>query len=63
MDLVNQYDYRGIYRGYWPLFWRDVPAWSCYFWAYDFFKYHFVRDDEPSLKKTLKLIVLAGVAG
>lgn len=63
MELVAQYGYRGIYRGYWPLFWRDVPAWSVYFWAYDFLKHHFVKNEGTSWRKTVKLIVSAGVAG
>lgn len=65
MELVEQYGFRqGIYRGFWPMFWRDVPAWATYFWGYDFFKSLFTRKDEPlTLWLTVRLILCAGVAG
>lgn len=28
----------GFYKGVWPMFWRDVPGWAIYFWAYEYCK-------------------------
>ena len=65
-DLVKQSGVRGLYRGYWPLFWRDVPAWATYFWAYDVLKQSFVEEKnwkKNQIMTTLKMMVCAGVAG
>lgn len=31
---------RGLFRGFWVTFWRDLPSWAAYFWAYELFKLH-----------------------
>jgi solute carrier family 25 carnitine/acylcarnitine transporter 20/29 len=63
-ELVSDKGYRGIYRGYWPLFWRDVPAWGTYFWAYELLKRNCVSDEcNASVVHILKMMVCGGVAG
>jgi len=44
--VINEVGIFGLYRGFWPLFWRDVPAWAVYFWAYELFK------NKTSIKET-----------
>ncbi len=38
MDVLREAGIPGLYKGLWPLFCRDVPAWSAYFWSYEFLK-------------------------
>ena len=46
------------------MFWRDVPAWGTYFWAYEVLKRNFVSDEQSSpLSRALKMMVCGGVAG
>lgn len=28
----------GLYKGFWPLFWRDVPGWAVFFGSYEWIK-------------------------
>ena len=36
--IYRQEGIGGFYRGFGALWWRDVPGWAVYFWAYDFLK-------------------------
>lgn len=27
-----------MFRGFWITFWRDLPSWAAYFWAYELLK-------------------------
>jgi solute carrier family 25 carnitine/acylcarnitine transporter 20/29 len=62
-QLVSENGGRGIFRGYWPLFWRDVPGWTLYFWVYDYTKRMLVSDDQSRLMKTSMLVLCGGLAG
>lgn len=37
-DVVRELGVAGLFKGAGPLFWRDVPAWGVYFWAYELLK-------------------------
>ena len=30
-NVISEHGYRGLYRGFWATFWRDVPNWGVYF--------------------------------
>lgn len=36
--ILKSEGYMGLYRGFWPTFWRDVPALGLYFYSYDYLK-------------------------
>lgn len=36
--LVNEIGIKGLFKGFWPLFWRDVPSWMVYFSSYEYLK-------------------------
>lgn len=59
-----------LYRGFWPTFAREVPAWAGYFWCYEFLKDAWNVDKEiesnggSHSKWTLfKAMVAGGLAG
>ncbi len=33
--MIHDEGYRGIYKGFWATFWRDVPGWGVYFYVYE----------------------------
>ena len=33
--IIKNEGYRGIMKGFWPTFYRDVPGWAVYFYAYE----------------------------
>lgn len=37
-EIIRKEGPKGMYKGFWPLFYRDVPAWGFYFWAYELLK-------------------------
>jgi Mitochondrial carrier protein len=37
-DILRKEGPKGLYKGFWPLFYRDVPSWGVYFWAYELLK-------------------------
>lgn len=37
-DILRKDGPKGLYIGFWSLFYRDVPAWGVYFWAYELLK-------------------------
>jgi hypothetical protein len=36
--IIKNEGYRGLYKGFWPTFWRDVPGLGLYFFSYEYFK-------------------------
>jgi hypothetical protein len=36
--LLQNEGARGLFKGYSAMFWRDVPGWAVYFWAYEYLK-------------------------
>lgn len=55
----------GLYKGGWPLFWRDVPSWGVYFWSYELLKEKFTHEN-PQNRPNLDLLVTmvcGGIAG
>lgn len=40
--VYKQVGIQGLYKGFWPLFWRDMPSWGVYFGSYEFLKLNFV---------------------
>ena len=37
-DILEKEGVKGIFRGFWVTFWRDLPSWAAYFWAYELLK-------------------------
>ena len=37
-SILAQEGYKGLFRGFWITFWRDLPSWAAYFWAYELLK-------------------------
>lgn len=57
-----------MYKGYWALFWRDVPGWAVYFWGYEFLKRKLgVQNDiqfsEESKRNLFYRFLAGGTAG
>jgi hypothetical protein len=38
-EIMGNEGWKGMYRGFVPLILRDVPAWSAYFWSYEYMKH------------------------
>jgi hypothetical protein len=36
--ILSTEGYQGLYKGFWPTFWRDVPGLGLYFFTYDYLK-------------------------
>jgi len=53
--------YRGLFRGFWPTFWRDVPPLGIYFYTYEYLKSR-LRGTEKTDKFSSRLLS-GGVAG
>ena len=41
--LVANEGFIALYRGFWPTFWRDMPAWAAYFYFFAAFKEIFAK--------------------
>lgn len=37
-EILKTEGYRGLYRGFWATFWRDVPGLGFYFYIYEYLK-------------------------
>ena len=37
-EILHDEGVRGLFKGFWPLFWREIPGWAIYFWSYEYFK-------------------------
>ena len=53
-----------LYRGYWPLFWRDVPGYAVYFATYDLLKKQLDLDQQThSFKEIMMKFLCGGMSG
>lgn len=34
--IIQKEGLKGLFRGFWPCFWRDVPSFGVYFWINEF---------------------------
>ena len=59
--IIQQDGYRGLFRGFWATFWRDVPGWGVYFGCYALFK-GWAETDNPQLR-VIYTMHAAGMAG
>lgn len=41
MMIIRQEGVRGLYKGFWATFWRDVPSWGIFFYVFEVFKQKF----------------------
>jgi solute carrier family 25 (mitochondrial carnitine/acylcarnitine transporter), member 20/29 len=59
----------GMYRGFLPLVLRDLPAWSSYFWSYEYLKHATGLKEKAthgvslSFSDTLTSMLCGGIAG
>jgi solute carrier family 25 carnitine/acylcarnitine transporter 20/29 len=62
---------KGMFKGYWPTFFRDVPGWAVFFYAYELFKKLVLTEPDPEKREKMgrnfweffKRFMAAGVAG
>lgn len=62
---------KGLYRGFWATFWRDVPSWAIYFAAFEWMKQlgpkyinkHNIKESQLDHMKMLWTINAGGMAG
>lgn len=62
-SLWQENGIKGIYRGYWATFWRDVPIFGAYFFIYDFLTREIIYESDSEKRKHLKLVMISGLAG
>lgn len=62
LKVISQYGITGLYKGFWPLFWREMPAWGVYFWAYEYLKQSTAQTDN-FYYNYMMLMVSGGIAG
>jgi hypothetical protein len=36
--IIKNEGYKGLFKGFWATFFRDVPGWAVYFYAYEALK-------------------------
>jgi hypothetical protein len=36
--IIKNEGFKGLYKGFWPTFIREVPGWGSYFYAYEALK-------------------------
>jgi hypothetical protein len=36
--ITREQGAKGLFRGFWATFWRDVPTWGVYFYVYELIK-------------------------
>lgn len=53
----------GLFRGWWPTFWRDCPSYGVYFVVFEFFKHHLTPKDLNSHPSMAVLLVAGGLTG
>ena len=41
--IVENEGVRGLYRGFWATFWRDVPSWGVFFYVFEKLKLNFAQ--------------------
>lgn len=60
-NIVNREGKRGIFKGFWITFWRDVPSWGVYFATYEYLK---TWEEKYNIRNTTpKLMLYGGIAG
>ena len=64
-EIVSKEGYKGLYKGFMPLLWRDVPGWGAYFCSYEFLKNCFgVSEETPHSYHVVAIKMWSGgVAG
>lgn len=55
--------FRGFYRGFWAMFWRDVPAYGILFATYDYLCRALIKDTDSTYMVYTKKVVASGCAG
>jgi len=51
--------FAGMYRGWWPTFWRDCPSYGLYFCTFEFLKHH-LTPKELDAKPSMPVLLFAG---
>jgi solute carrier family 25 carnitine/acylcarnitine transporter 20/29 len=49
----------GMFRGWWPTFWRDCPSYGIYFGVFEFLKHHLTPKDLDA-KPSMSVLLFAG---
>ena len=62
-ELYSENGIRSLYKGFWATFWRDVPIFGAFFFIYEYLSKAFIREDDTSANRHLKLVLISGLAG
>lgn len=62
-QLYKEKGIRGLYRGYWATFWRDVPTYGLFFFVYEGLKKIICKDTDSLAVEHAKILFLGSFAG
>lgn len=62
-QIYTENGMRGFYRGYWAMFWRDVPWYGIYFYTFDFLSKLWIKEGDSNLVINFKKSMACGIAG
>ena len=62
-DIYRKDGFFGFYRGYWAMFWRDVPWYGLFFFCYDWGLKATHNENDSTGMKYFKKAMVAGTAG
>ena len=62
-EIYEQRGIRGFYRGFWAMFWRDVPAYGILFATYDYLCRTLIKDTDSTHMVYAKKILASGIGG
>jgi solute carrier family 25 carnitine/acylcarnitine transporter 20/29 len=54
---------RGLFKGFWATFWRDVPGWAVYFYAYEGLKKLAFNENQSKSWDCFLRLMCGGIAG
>lgn len=54
---------KGFYRGFWAMFWRDVPSYGLLFFTYDYLCRISMKKDDTEAMRYFKIAIASGTAG
>lgn len=62
-EVYNKWGLMGFYRGFWAMFWRDVPWYGVFFYSYDVLCKRWIKENDSFIVADLKRSMACGIAG
>lgn len=62
-DIYHDNGLKGFYKGFWSMFWRDVPCYGLLFFTYDYLCRMSIKPSDDGAVKYLKIAMASGIAG